>query len=205
VNGMATNHILDWVIALEELLPDSDTLDLEIVGQAGTRTVSIKLAPLPAWPSAKEIATTKPGLTFKLYKGHFERVPDLRTLDIENQGTIDELSLAAMTTNGREDFAAQLECYLKIENDGLFRITLVSDDGSKLYLHDDHFLDNDFSHPAQAVSRLARLRKGLHPIRIDYFQGRSSAALKLQIASVDERTWAEKPVALHLVRDHEKE
>jgi S1-C subfamily serine protease len=201
VNGMATNQILDWVIALDVLLPDTDTLKLEVAGQDGLKEVSLQLDPLPAWPSAQGIANTKPGLAFKLYEGHFEKLPEFRTLAIENQGTIDELSLAAMTANGREDFAAQLDGYLKIEQDGLFRITINSDDGSKLYLHDELLLENDFSHPPQAVSNLTRLTKGLHPIRIDYFQGRSSATLELKIASVNTRTWEETSVPLQLVRE----
>lgn len=202
VNGMATNHILDWIIALDVLLPDTNNLNLEIVGQAGPRSVSLKLDPLPAWPSAEMIAKPKLGLAFKLYKGHFDRLPDFTTLDIENQGTIDELSLTALTVEGREDFAAQFESYLKIEQDGLYRITLTSDDGSKLYLHDQLLLDNDFNHPSQSVSKLTRLTKGFHPIRIDYFQGRSSAALELKIASVNARTWEEASIPLQLVRDH---
>ncbi len=201
VNGMAAQQVLDWVIAMDVLLPDVETLIIEVQGKAGLRTVSLTPDPLPAWPAVEGVVNTKSGLDFKLYNGHFDKLPDFASLTVENEGTIDELSLEAMTTEGRQDFVAQLDSYIEIDRDGLYRLTIISDDGSQLFLHDELLLDNDFNHPAQPVSRLTRLAKGLHPLRIDYFQGHSAATLQLHVTRVDDRTWDETPVPLRLLRE----
>jgi hypothetical protein len=55
----------------------------------------------------------------------------------------------------------------------------VSDDGSMLYLDGELAIDNDGEHPPQPMSRLPRLAKGLHALRLDYCQGKLGKTLQL--------------------------
>jgi hypothetical protein len=69
-----------------------------------------------------------------------------------------------------------------IEKPGRYRFLLMSDDGSKLYIDDALVVDNDGIHaPAQRGGR-ATLTRGIHRMRVSYFQGpRMQVALVLQI------------------------
>jgi len=42
-------------------------------------------------------------------------------------------------------------------------------------------IDNDGNHPPMPASRLLRVKAGLHPIRIEYFQGTGQKTLELKL------------------------
>ena len=84
----------------------------------------------------------------------------------------------------KDNFAVQLEGYIKIPKDGIYRLILNSDDGSRLNLAGKNVIDNDGPHPAQDMSRMLRLSKGFIPIQIDYFEATGDSALSLYIERV---------------------
>jgi len=69
-----------------------------------------------------------------------------------------------------------------IEKPGTYRFMLMSDDGSKLYIDDELVVDNDGVHAPAERGGTATLGRGIHRIRVSYFQGpRYHVALILQI------------------------
>ncbi len=69
---------------------------------------------------------------------------------------------------------------------GTYRFALASDDGSKLYVDRSTVIDNDGIHPAQTVEGNKKLARGVHKIRVSYFQGpRFQVALMLAVAAPD--------------------
>ena len=54
---------------------------------------------------------------------------------------------------------------------GNYHFKLISDDGSKLYIDDKLFLNNDGVHAEWAVKDSIYLSDSIHTIKIDYFQG----------------------------------
>lgn len=59
---------------------------------------------------------------------------------------------------------------------------LTSDDGSKMSLNGNAFIDNDNLHSVQTKQNSSYLKKGRHPIVIDYFQGpRTEISLVLEM------------------------
>jgi len=70
-----------------------------------------------------------------------------------------------------------------IEKAGVYRFSLLSDDGATLRVDDKMVLNNDGMHAAMAVSGGATLTRGAHDVRVDYFQGpRLTVALVLAVA-----------------------
>jgi hypothetical protein len=70
-----------------------------------------------------------------------------------------------------------------IDKPGTYRFVLTSDDGSRLHIDDREIIDNDGQHPPQERSGNIELSRGIHGIRISYFQGpRFQVALVLQVA-----------------------
>jgi hypothetical protein len=69
-----------------------------------------------------------------------------------------------------------------IEKPGRYRFNLMSDDGAKLYIDDKVVVDNDGVHPPVDRGGRATLDRGVHRIRVSYFQGpRFNVALVLRI------------------------
>jgi len=90
-------------------------------------------------------------------------------------------------TDRFEWFAIEYTGRLWIEQPGDYRFSLLSDDGAKLYLDDQVVINNDGVHGSVAVSGGATLTRGVHDIRVEYFQGpRFTVALVLAVAPPDQ-------------------
>jgi hypothetical protein len=86
-------------------------------------------------------------------------------------------------TDRFEWFAIAYTGKVWIENGGHYRFSLLADDGAKLYLNNEVVIDNDGVHAARAVSGSATLTRGVHEIKVEYFQGpRFTVALVLAVA-----------------------
>ncbi len=86
-----------------------------------------------------------------------------------------------------EWFAIEYTGKLWIEKPGHYRFSLLSDDGARLKLNGKTVIDNDGVHAAIAASAGATLERGVHDIKIEYFQGpRFTVALVLAVAPPDE-------------------
>ena len=90
-------------------------------------------------------------------------------------------------TDRFEWFAIDYTGRFWIEKPDKYRFSLVSDDGSKLYIDDRLVINNDGVHPPATAQGWAKLSGGLHRIRVSYFQGpRFQVALMLGIAGPGE-------------------
>ena len=78
-----------------------------------------------------------------------------------------------------DHYAIRYTGYVDIPKSGIYTFYLRSDDGSKLYLHDDLVVDNDGSHSSITKQGMMALKKGLHPIRIEYFEDFLGQELRL--------------------------
>lgn len=76
----------------------------------------------------------------------------------------------------------QLNGFINIEQEGNYVFRIISDDGSKLYIDNKEIVDNDGFHSTAARDGEIILKKGKHPIRINYFEGGGGYTLSLQWA-----------------------
>jgi hypothetical protein len=83
-----------------------------------------------------------------------------------------------------EWFAIDYDGRFWIETPGVYRFRLQSDDGSKLWLNGKLVIDNDGLHPPRIIEGSAHLTRGIHQLRVAYFQGpRAYVALVMAVAS----------------------
>lgn len=86
-------------------------------------------------------------------------------------------------TDRFEWFAIEYTGKLWVETTGSYRFSLLADDGAKLYLNNKVIIDNDGVHGAIALSGGATLTRGVHEIKVEYFQGpRFTVALVLAVS-----------------------
>ena len=77
-----------------------------------------------------------------------------------------------------------------MDRPGIYRFRLPSDDGSKLYMDDKPLFDNDGTHSPLEIEGSAHFSRGVHSIRVSYFQGpRHQVALVLSVARPDSGDW----------------
>ena len=83
----------------------------------------------------------------------------------------------------------KFEGLLSIEKDEVVEFNIKSDDGTFFWLHDELLIDNDGIHAPVNKSVTVALKAGLHPIKIEYFEGNYGEVLELEIQhSVSNRT-----------------
>jgi alpha-L-fucosidase len=79
-----------------------------------------------------------------------------------------------------DKFVLRFEGFLKVEKEGLYEFHLTSDDGSKMWLNGAEIINNDGDHGMDEKSGKALMRKGLHAIKLVYFDSGGGNGLKLQ-------------------------
>jgi hypothetical protein len=86
-------------------------------------------------------------------------------------------------TKRTEWFAIDYSGRFWIEEPGIYRFALLSDDGARLSIDDQLIIDNDGLHPPLERTGSIDLAGGIHQMRVSYFQGpRFQVALQLKIA-----------------------
>jgi hypothetical protein len=82
-----------------------------------------------------------------------------------------------------EWFAIDYHGRFWVENPGDYGFSLTSDDGAMLYIDDELVIDNDGAHEPRERVGAVNLTRGVHSIRVSYFQGRRYlVALILKVA-----------------------
>lgn len=81
-----------------------------------------------------------------------------------------------------DNLAVLADGALVVPADGLYRLALESDDGSRLLLHDQEVVRNDGLHGMIRAEGVVALRAGAHPLRVEFFERRLSAGLRATIA-----------------------
>jgi alpha-L-fucosidase len=132
-----------------------------------------KVAPMSP---VKAINPTQ-GLLKYYYEGNWENVPDFATLVPEKQWTDSAFNL---TGKVRDDFFGfRFEGLIEIAETGVYTFYTESDDGSMLYINDSLVVDNDGLHSLQEGRGTIPLTRGLHTIRVDYFEKTGNDLLKV--------------------------
>jgi alpha-L-fucosidase len=145
-------------------------------GDRAVSPVSSRTFTLSTPRPAAQITRETRGLTAKLYKGEFKTCDELSGL----KHVAMETKQAFTLDRPNEDlYAYTFAGYLDVPRDGVFVLTLASDDGSRLFLGNDLIVDNDGLHSLQEKSAEVALSAGLHPIAVEYFERTGGAELKV--------------------------
>lgn len=118
-----------------------------------------------------------PGLRFRRYEGDWTRLPDFNELEPVEEGVA--TTVRADVAGDGDHFGLTFEGFFRAPVRDVYTFSLTSDDGSRLILHNKVVVDNDGLHPAREVRGAIGLEAGLHPVRIEFFEGREDHFLRL--------------------------
>ncbi len=118
-------------------------------------------------------------LAYKVYEGGWSDLPDFGQMKSKTEGESSgfDLGVAGRANN----FGIRFEGFLHLEADGEYKFTLGSDDGSWLIIGDRKIVDVNGTHPHQVKEARRRMRSGVHPLILDYFQGGGEWTLEAYI------------------------
>ena len=119
-----------------------------------------------------------PGLRIVYVEGNFEKLPEFAEYPPKWSGMVSSPSLEAVTT--REDhFAIQFSGLLNAPVEGVYDFSLISDDGSRLWIGNQLVADNDGSHSVKTVPGKVALKTGWHAFKLEYFEDYDGQSLAL--------------------------
>ncbi|MFO7976357.1 MAG: DUF4838 domain-containing protein [Candidatus Hydrogenedentota bacterium] len=124
-----------------------------------------------------EVANPKPGIAFQAYTGAWELLPDFAGMTPTAEGVATRVHDNVWPR--KEDFALRFAGYFKAARDGIYTFSIASNDGSRLTIGTE-VVDNDGLHALQERSVQVALRKGFHPMIVDYFQAGGTKELYLR-------------------------
>jgi hypothetical protein len=119
-------------------------------------------------PAKKQIAN----LTYKVYQGKWKKLPDFKALKHVKDGMLNGGIIDIKASEMKNNFAMIFDGGLMVPKDGDYTFYLSSDDGAALYLNGKKIILNDGLHPPSKVHvKKLKLKKGLVPIKVEYFDG----------------------------------
>ncbi len=128
--------------------------------------------------SAQEVTfNLKQGLYFNYFEDSFDQTSEIDSSIVIKSGVISQFSIEESKI--LQNFAYVFDGYIKINEDGLYTFYLESNDGSVLFLNDHKLIDNDGAHGIYTKSVSTSLRKGLHRLKVKYFQKEGGKSLKV--------------------------
>lgn len=138
-------------------------------------------AKLPA--DQRAAAEVPPGfrkLSFRLYQGRFDKLPDFDKLEAERKGDIADGMIDPGIAGRENDYGFVFEGELDIPAAGNYTFRLDSDDGSRLSINGKQVLEMDGIHGMQGYqSATVALKTGKTKVRLDYFQAVGGRGLKM--------------------------
>ena len=118
------------------------------------------------------------GLIFYYYIGDWNKLPDFTKLKPAKTGRVYNIDLNEFDDLD-DKFAILFTGEIDIKSNGTYLFTLVSNDGSKLFIDDKLIVDADGPHGFTGKSGEIILAKGRHAIRLPYFQAGGGKGLEL--------------------------
>jgi hexosaminidase len=162
------------------LAPDVQrTLKTKVITPSGKQSAistTILSNALPLAPM--NVSSSSPGLRYHFVPGNFNLTKEIDTLKATEEGFIGTFNMAKFRTKART-FGLIYEGYLQVMEDGIYRFTCASDDGSTLWIGDRLVVDNDEKHASNSVTGAIRLQKGFHKIQLKYFQAGGGSELRV--------------------------
>jgi mono/diheme cytochrome c family protein len=119
--------------------------------------------------------------TYAYYEGDWDRLPDFSKLKPKAKGIAPGFDVSLALRGG--NYALLFEGYIRIEREAVYRFNVGSDDGSRLLIDGKLVVDNDGVHAPKWANGRQKLTKGVHKVRVEFFQGGGGAELEVFVES----------------------
>jgi len=120
-----------------------------------------------------------PGLRVEVFEVSLDSLVDLDDASPIARREVEGVDAAAHATR-RTRVALRYTGFVVVPEDCLYTFASVSDDGSRIWLHDRLVVDNDGHHGERRQQGKVPLRAGVHPIRIEWFNGVGPGRLEVR-------------------------
>lgn len=118
-----------------------------------------------------------PGIRCSIYTGNYSSTGHIQGIP---QKTITANEISVPQPAPEKAFGLKFNGYIVIPETGIFNFYLNCNDGGVLWIGDEKIIDNDGLHPDRERGGQIALEKGIHPIRLDFFDAGGGYRLELR-------------------------
>jgi hypothetical protein len=197
-HDLKTVFTLDHHILPETGILPGDILPIRKSGEVGIRLVNQKgqstspeikyFERLARLHRPEKVRNAVAGLKYRYYEGTWDSWPDFDVLEV----TSDSMAMDFWVSDYalREDhFAMVFTGYIRVDEDGLYIFRSRSDDACRLIIQGETVVDQgQLSENAKDVGAIA-LKKGLHPVTIQFYESAGRERLRLYIKKTYDIDW----------------
>jgi hypothetical protein len=113
------------------------------------------------------LLTKKNGLNRQYYEGAWDSLDGMLKSDVVSEKTVYNFSF---DTDKKDNFGYIYSGFIEISTSGKYQFETTSDDGSRLLINNKILIDNDGLHARKTFVETIQLKKGRHPIELQYFE-----------------------------------
>ena len=127
------------------------------------------------------VITSISGLNFKYFElpEPIDSLVDLQKFEPVKNGEVKRFTFPYKVENLPKYFGLNFSGYIKIPKDDVYTFSVLSNDGSRLFVADNLVIDNDGLHGSYEKEGEIALQKGWHKIKVSYFQAGGGKDLKV--------------------------
>ena len=121
----------------------------------------------------------QPGVKYLYREGKgVNSARDQKDAPVVDTGVLNTFNVDAI--KDQRAFGYNFSGHINVPETGIYTFWLEANDGAILYLNDKLIIDNDGGHRAQVLDSKIGLKKGWHPIKVDYCQSGLAKSLVLE-------------------------
>jgi hypothetical protein len=177
--GAAITPELQWRVSGGGTIQNDGTFTSD--GSNGSILVIVTPKDMPAVADTAVVNmyAFEPMLNYSYYRSIMTTVAKMGELTPTKNGTVHNFDISVRTDDN--DFGLRYTGYIKILVEGDYEFTANSDDGMVCYVDGHQIINFDGPHDInpQRIGGI-HLTKGMHSVRVDYYQGGGDRGLNLQ-------------------------
>jgi len=160
---LLSDNTLFKAVAIKEGMAGSDVQEINV------KAYALMKAPKVAKPAA--------GLQYNYYESADLSAAKMPQLQPVKTGVVNSFNLD--NKNRKNKFGFIFSGYINISKTGMYDFYTTSDDGSLLYIDDQLIVNNNGDHGMEEKNEKAVLEKGLHKIKVVYYDSGGDNGLKV--------------------------
>jgi hypothetical protein len=149
-------------------------------------------------PDAELNLSDMVNVRYRFYRDTFSTLPDFDALRAENTGHLEHNFFDLGVATRKDAIGLVFEGQLVVQGDGEYGFAVDSKDGSRLIVNGRTVVEHDGLHPVgTAKTARIQLKRGLVPIRFEYFNQVGTPAFKVSLVSKGKERYLSLPVESH--------
>ena len=174
---------------------ESSKIEVVLTNEKGQSTApSIKSYEKISFLKGKRIKNTVAGLSYAYYEGNWDGIPDFTKQPPIKNGTANDFLVGDIAEN-KNNFGIKYTGYINITEEGMYYFRCKADDAGSLKIHNKMVcLDGtsevfDNSNKKVGSSGAIALKKGMHPVEIEFVENQGGERLRFYYKKSEEAEW----------------